>query len=132
MFLAIHVLWQHLLELQKVHNLCESFCDRYIQCLKGKIPGDVSGNDELPGMSNPNVIASAAFPHAMGYNVGYGRNMVYNQSTPVSKAKSPETSDCDEPGKKRGSFSKSATNVMRNWLYAEIRKCNMLKILKFF
>ena len=45
MILSIQVLWQHLLELEKVYSLCTSFCDRYIQCLKGKMPIDIASEE---------------------------------------------------------------------------------------
>jgi len=38
---AIQVLRFHLLELEKVHELCDNFCQRYISCLKGKMPIDL-------------------------------------------------------------------------------------------
>ncbi|XP_055324437.1 homeobox protein homothorax isoform X1 [Sitodiplosis mosellana] len=38
---AIQVLRFHLLELEKVHELCDNFCHRYITCLKGKMPIDL-------------------------------------------------------------------------------------------
>ena len=34
---AIQVLRVHLLELEKVQDLCRDFCSRYITCLKGKL-----------------------------------------------------------------------------------------------
>lgn len=41
MVLSIQVLRFHLLELEKVHDLCDNFCKRYIACLKGKMPLDL-------------------------------------------------------------------------------------------
>ena len=35
---GIRVLLIHLLELEKVHQLTDNFCDRYISCLRGKTP----------------------------------------------------------------------------------------------
>ncbi|XP_033114467.1 homeobox protein PKNOX2-like [Anneissia japonica] len=37
---AIQVLRIHLLELEKVNELCKDFCHRYITCLKGKMASD--------------------------------------------------------------------------------------------
>merc|ERR1719350_313641 len=61
---AIQVLRFHLLELEKVHELCDNFCHRYISCLKGKMPIDLvideregSGKD---GDSNNNANRSTA------------------------------------------------------------------------
>jgi len=42
---AIQVLRFHLLELEKVHELCDNFCQRYINCLKGKMPIDLVIDD---------------------------------------------------------------------------------------
>ncbi|XP_039282629.1 homeobox protein homothorax isoform X4 [Nilaparvata lugens] len=83
---AIQVLRFHLLELEKVHELCDNFCHRYISCLKGKMPidlviderdsskplpelgGSTNGNDgrsnadstsHTDGASTPDVISSS-------------------------------------------------------------------------
>lgn len=45
MIQAIQVLRFHLLELEKVHELCDNFCQRYINCLKGKMPIDLVVDD---------------------------------------------------------------------------------------
>jgi len=48
---ALQVLRIHLLELEKVHDLCKDFCSRYITCLRGKMQsenllrGDYGGYD---------------------------------------------------------------------------------------
>merc|ERR1719232_2546385 len=64
---AIQVLRFHLLELEKVHELCDNFCHRYISCLKGKMPIDLvidereGGKSELGvGDSNNNANRSTA------------------------------------------------------------------------
>ena len=41
MIQAIQILRIHLLELEKVHELCDNFTHRYITCLKGKLPMDL-------------------------------------------------------------------------------------------
>merc|ERR1712106_1048736 len=62
---AIQVLRFHLLELEKVHELCDNFCHRYISCLKGKMPIDLvidereGGKGDL-GDSNNNANRSTA------------------------------------------------------------------------
>jgi len=62
---AIQVLRFHLLELEKVHELCDNFCHRYISCLKGKMPIDLviderdGGKSDL-GDSNNNANRSTA------------------------------------------------------------------------
>ncbi|XP_056228706.1 homeobox protein Meis1a isoform X2 [Seriola aureovittata] len=45
MIQSIQVLRFHLLELEKVHELCDNFCHRYISCLKGKMPIDLVIDD---------------------------------------------------------------------------------------
>ena len=40
MIKAIQVLRIHLLELEKVQDLCKDFCNRYITCLKGKMQSE--------------------------------------------------------------------------------------------
>lgn len=45
MIQAIQVLRFHLLELEKVHELCDDFCFRYIDRLKGKMPSELSIED---------------------------------------------------------------------------------------
>ncbi|XP_052323377.1 homeobox protein meis3-like isoform X1 [Oncorhynchus keta] len=49
MIQAIQVLRFHLLELEKVHDLCDNFCNRYITCLKGKMPTDLILDDREGG-----------------------------------------------------------------------------------
>ncbi|XP_050427305.1 homeobox protein Meis1 isoform X2 [Adelges cooleyi] len=48
---AIQVLRFHLLELEKVHELCDNFCARYISCLKGKMPVDLVIDERADGGS---------------------------------------------------------------------------------
>ncbi|XP_044745543.1 homeobox protein homothorax isoform X3 [Coccinella septempunctata] len=54
---AIQVLRFHLLELEKVHELCDNFCHRYISCLKGKMPIDLV-IDERDGGKPPELTGS--------------------------------------------------------------------------
>merc|ERR1712051_424443 len=49
---AIQVLRFHLLELEKVHELCDNFCHRYIICLKGKMPIDLVIDEREDNRSN--------------------------------------------------------------------------------
>merc|ERR1719266_2211027 len=50
---AIQVLRFHLLELEKVHELCDNFCHRYISCLKGKMPIDLVIDERETGGATP-------------------------------------------------------------------------------
>ncbi|XP_029350904.1 homeobox protein Meis1a [Echeneis naucrates] len=45
MIQSVQVLRFHLLELEKVHELCDNFCHRYVSCLKGKMPIDLVIDD---------------------------------------------------------------------------------------
>uniref|UniRef100_A0AAF5HZ01 Homeobox domain-containing protein n=1 Tax=Strongyloides stercoralis TaxID=6248 RepID=A0AAF5HZ01_STRER len=54
MLQAIQVLRFHLLELEKVHELCDNFCLRYVTCLKGKMPMDIVG-DERSSSTQPSI-----------------------------------------------------------------------------
>ncbi|XP_065323969.1 GATA zinc finger domain-containing protein 14-like isoform X2 [Gordionus sp. m RMFG-2023] len=53
MIQAIQVMRFHLLELEKVHELCDNFCQRYINCLKGKMPIDLVIEDNGTASANP-------------------------------------------------------------------------------
>jgi len=52
---AIQVLRIHLLELDKVQELCKDFCNRYITCLKGK-------------MQSENLLRSDYYDNGSGHN----------------------------------------------------------------
>nr|CAB3263752.1 meis homeobox protein [Phallusia mammillata] len=52
MILSIQVLRFHLLELEKVHELCQNFTSRYINCLKGKMPIDLVIDDRDGAMTS--------------------------------------------------------------------------------
>ncbi|XP_065337871.1 homeobox protein PKNOX1-like isoform X2 [Cloeon dipterum] len=69
MIKAIQVLRIHLLELEKVQELCKDFCNRYITCLKGKMQSEnllrsdyAFDNNNLPGSTNNNSSSSAGSP----------------------------------------------------------------------
>ncbi|XP_075218528.1 homeobox protein PKNOX2-like isoform X1 [Lycorma delicatula] len=69
MIKAIQVLRIHLLELEKVQELCKDFCNRYITCLKGK-------------MQSENLLRS-------DYATGYVENNNNNNSSHSSDSNSP-------------------------------------------
>ncbi|XP_061406118.1 homeobox protein Meis1-like isoform X1 [Lethenteron reissneri] len=70
MIQSIQVLRFHLLELEKVHELCDNFCHRYISCLKGKMPIDLviddrdesstKGDDDISRPSSSNLVEQMA------------------------------------------------------------------------
>uniref|UniRef100_A0A8C5PDP1 PBX/knotted 1 homeobox 2 n=1 Tax=Leptobrachium leishanense TaxID=445787 RepID=A0A8C5PDP1_9ANUR len=55
---AIQVLRIHLLELEKVNELCKDFCNRYITCLKTKMHSDNLLRNDLGGSYSPNQSAN--------------------------------------------------------------------------
>ena len=72
MIKAIQVLRIHLLELEKVQELCKDFCNRYITCLKGKMQSenllrsDYGGYDsDDSGSGGPGGLPPGAGPHRM-------------------------------------------------------------------
>ncbi|KIH61157.1 hypothetical protein ANCDUO_08577 [Ancylostoma duodenale] len=52
--------------LREVHELCDNFCNRYVTCLKGKMPMDIVGDERAsssqPPMS-PGSTAQSASPN---------------------------------------------------------------------
>ncbi|XP_076800375.1 homeobox protein Meis1-like isoform X2 [Clavelina lepadiformis] len=59
MILSIQVLRFHLLELEKVHELCQNFTSRYINCLKGKMPIDLVIDERDGGLPTKTETDSA-------------------------------------------------------------------------
>lgn len=60
---AIQVLRFHLLELEKVHELCDNFCHRYISCLKGKMPVDLVLDDRDENKSDSEDFIRSSVSH---------------------------------------------------------------------
>ncbi|CDS43212.1 homeobox protein Meis1 [Echinococcus multilocularis] len=67
MIQAIHVLRFHLLEIEKVHELCDNFCTRYIACLKSKIPIDLVIEDRESGGSTGSAAGSPQPPSSASF-----------------------------------------------------------------
>ena len=67
MIQAIHVLRFHLLEIEKVHELCDNFCTRYIACLKSKIPIDLVIEDRESGGSTGSAGGSPQPPSSASF-----------------------------------------------------------------
>uniref|UniRef100_A0A7E4W2N0 Homeobox protein unc-62 n=1 Tax=Panagrellus redivivus TaxID=6233 RepID=A0A7E4W2N0_PANRE len=76
MILAIRVLRIHLLELEKVHELCDNFCKRYVDSLKHKLPMEVGGEDRAnstrptSSLSSPTGTAGSSNSPAIGTPMG--------------------------------------------------------------
>lgn len=65
---AIQVLRIHLLELEKVNELCKDFCSRYIACLKTKMNSETLLSGE-PGSPYSPVQSQVRFKY---YSVDFG------------------------------------------------------------
>ncbi|XP_022622425.1 homeobox protein Meis1-like isoform X4 [Seriola dumerili] len=148
MIQSIQVLRFHLLELEKVHELCDNFCHRYISCLKGKMPIDLviddrDGNksdseDFIRSSNNLDQIswsrdqddaasirsAGTPGPSSGGHTSHSGDNSSEQGDCLDNGVASP--SDDDDPdrdklhNKKRGIFPKVATNILRAWLFQHL------------
>ncbi|EPY88765.1 homeobox protein PKNOX2 isoform 1 [Camelus ferus] len=142
---AIQVLRIHLLELEKVNELCKDFCNRYITCLKTKMHSDNLLRNDLGGPYSPNQPSINL--HSQGLNasrVVFTRGALYQPVTMVTSQGQvvaqaiPQgaiqiqntqvnldlTSLLDNEDKKsknkRGVLPKHATNIMRSWLFQHL------------
>ncbi|KAM6959105.1 homeobox protein Meis3 [Aplochiton taeniatus] len=150
MIQAIQVLRFHLLELEKVHDLCDNFCHRYITCLKGKMPTDLVMDDKEGGSKSDMEDFNGSCTSLSEQNASWLREPDDCASTPLGTpgascglpshstdncsdtgdgldgAVSPSTGEEDETdrerrnNKKRGIFPKVATNIMRAWLFQHL------------
>ncbi|XP_041839791.1 homeobox protein Meis1a [Melanotaenia boesemani] len=148
MIQAILVLHFHLLELEKVCELCDNFCHRYISCLKGKMPinlliddrdGNKSDSEELFRSSGIDVEQilwrrepedSASLPFDGTPKATSGGHASHSSSEEGDgfhfDVASPMLGDDNDPdrerlhNKKRGIFPKVATNILRAWLFQHL------------
>ncbi|XP_059389478.1 homeobox protein meis3-like [Carassius carassius] len=150
MIQAIQVLRFHLLELEKVHDLCDNFCNRYITCLKGKMPTDLVLEDREGGSKSDMEDFTGSCTNLSEQNQSWLRDPDDCVSTPSGtpsascgltshsaencsdagdgldgSVASPSTGEEDEMdrdrrNKKRGIFPKVATNIMRAWLFQHL------------
>ena len=169
----------HLLELEKVHELCDNFCERYITCLKGKMPNDLnvdsqeddddassklsnsnfnptddeSGSDQRPSSAGsnqfvdledtasvrstetpvttaaptePQPIKKETKPVTKGRGVKRERddsedNSRGSEESAQDSTESTKTGKGGKRQKKRGIFSKTATNILRAWLFQHLQ-----------
>ncbi|XP_038852966.1 homeobox protein PKNOX1-like isoform X2 [Salvelinus namaycush] len=171
---AIQVLRIHLLELEKVSDLCKDFCSRYIACLRTKMnsetllsggetdspcsPVQIQTSSPLTGTLSPQGIVMSASTlqqgnvtlttvNSAGQVLAGGTvyqpiTVVTPQGQVVGQAISPQTirinnthlqlqlnqdlssfftqEDSSSKSNKRGVLPKSATNIMRTWLFQHI------------
>ncbi|XP_076162484.1 homeobox protein PKNOX2 isoform X1 [Ptiloglossa arizonensis] len=124
MIKAIQVLRIHLLELEKVQELCKDFCNRYITCLKGKMQSenllrsDYShhGHDMGPssgsnGSSPLQVLSSTGNdvePGANGFRVSRGDTLSENGG--ASQMAAQEETGNDRPPSVRSSSTAQRSN----------------------
>ncbi|KAJ3591347.1 hypothetical protein NHX12_009292 [Muraenolepis orangiensis] len=149
MIQAIQVLRFHLLELEKVHDLCDNFCHRYITCLKGKMPTDLVLDDRETGSKSDMEDFTGSCTSLSEQNASWLREPDECATTPLGTpgncglpshstadncsdmgdgmdVASPSTGEEDESdrdrrnNKKRGIFPKVATNIMRAWLFQHL------------
>ena len=66
MIRAIQVLRIHLLEMEKVQELCKDFCSRYILCLKGKMQSEnlLRSDSHYDGRSELNYDDDSSSPNS--------------------------------------------------------------------
>ncbi|XP_076333061.1 homeobox protein PKNOX2-like isoform X2 [Tachypleus tridentatus] len=64
MIKAIQVLRIHLLELEKVQELCKDFCNRYITCLKNKMQSENLLRSEYPTLANGTSSSAESSPES--------------------------------------------------------------------
>ncbi|CAL8372246.1 unnamed protein product [Gadus morhua 'NCC'] len=149
MIQAIQVLRFHLLELEKVHDLCDNFCHRYITCLKGKMPTDLVMDDREGGSKSDMEDFTGSCTSLSEQNASWLREPDECATTPLGTpgncglpshstadncsdtgdgmdVASPSTGEDEESdrdrrnNKKRGIFPKVATNIMRAWLFQHL------------
>ncbi|XP_006615643.1 homeobox protein PKNOX2-like isoform X1 [Apis laboriosa] len=124
MIKAIQVLRIHLLELEKVQELCKDFCNRYITCLKGKMQSenllrsDYShhGHDMGPssgsnGSSPLQVLSSTGNDVESGAN-GFrvSRGDILSENGGASQLAAQEETGNDRPSSVRSSSTAQRSN----------------------
>ncbi|KAE9416606.1 hypothetical protein Angca_005040, partial [Angiostrongylus cantonensis] len=99
MLQSIQMLRFHLLELEKVHELCDNFCNRYVTCLKGKMPMDIVGDERAsssqPPMS-PGSTAQSASP-SMGTPMSHFQPPYEPQTVPLPENNRAMTNSMEGP-----------------------------------
>ncbi|CAD5112203.1 DgyrCDS1437 [Dimorphilus gyrociliatus] len=119
---AIQVLRIHLFELEKVNELCQDFCSRYTSCLKGKLKSSkLLKSDDEDEDDDPTPSVSAA-TNTIYQMVQTAQGLV---AQPISVQQNMANADLqssllDDKDKKRGVLPKSATQIMKTWLFQHI------------
>ncbi|CAF0998034.1 unnamed protein product [Rotaria sp. Silwood1] len=99
MMQAIQILRIHLLELEKVHELCDNFCQRYIHLLKGKMPMDIimddrdlsfsKSEDEQSEMSNHDFEQDIKPVRSLSQTSTHDPNQTLKSNSDSSESRSP-------------------------------------------
>ena len=103
MIKAIQVLRIHLLELEKVQDLCKDFCNRYITCLKGKMQSenllrsDYGGYDSDDSSGGGGGRASVPGLHGHPATAGVPGELAKLLSDGKSKSMSTSTHSINQP-----------------------------------
>ena len=74
MIRALQVLRIHLLELEKVQDLCKDFCNRYITCLRGKMQSENLLRSDYGGYDSDDSCSGGSF----------GKDTSINSMSPIS------------------------------------------------
>lgn len=147
MLKALQVLRIHLLELEKVQELCRDFCCRYIACLRSKlhsenllrtdgegstIDGDEAGYDSngsnASGGNHFNLEAvTASFntnrrkEESLPQHSSHSSQVSFPQSSPSSDEDEENNANSTQGNKvKRGILPRKATTVLRSWLFQHL------------
>ncbi|XP_057374948.1 homeobox protein PKNOX2-like [Daphnia carinata] len=148
MLKALQVLRIHLLELEKVQELCRDFCRRYIACLRGKLhsenllrtegengglDGDEAGYDSNCSNgsgSHPFNLDAVASSYSSQYRRIESTNQPSSRPSQVSYVQSSLSSDEEDENVggnpnpstkvKRGVLPRKATAVLRSWLFQHL------------
>ena len=106
MIQAIQVLRFHLLELEKVHELCDDFCDRYIDRLKGKMPNELSLEENGSAGSTSNLNETQSFDYPTNNSTPTGLRQSLSNSNLLHASNLKIESDLHQP-----------TNMTQNMSY---------------
>ena len=87
MIQSIQVLRFHLLELEKVHELCDDFCDRYIDRLKGKMPNELSLEEGNPGSTSTNLNDTQNYEYSSNPTPGLHQSLSNSNMIPSQNLK---------------------------------------------
>ncbi|XP_017488633.1 PREDICTED: homeobox protein PKNOX2-like, partial [Rhagoletis zephyria] len=128
MMRSIQVFRIHLLELEKVSELCKDFCHRYISCLRSKMRSDVllrgagsssTADDELVRAED---ILSGSTTGSTTAAISAAAAAAARKVPAAHKAKktSGEKQSTGGGHSKRGVLPKQATSIMRSWLFQHI------------